>query len=131
MVDELGRATDMDRLLVSSGLSTPIFTLSRTTIFGAVTHILVRKYRQKIVSFIFLGYLGEIESDSQTVWSCICTFVPRSVLPNSKSLFAVVDEIRLLGLSSFWLAQLVLLFRFIDFIVRVIVVRQACNVTRA
>ena len=27
MGDELGSATDIDRLLVSSGLSTPIFTL--------------------------------------------------------------------------------------------------------
>ena len=42
----------------------------------------------------FLGYLGEIESDSQTVWTCmLCTIVPRSVLPIFKFKFAAVDEI--------------------------------------
>ena len=33
MGDELGRATDKDRLLVFSGLSTPIFTLIRNDDF--------------------------------------------------------------------------------------------------
>ena len=44
---ELGRATDIDRLLVSSGLSARFFTLIGKTIFGAVVQILDEKCRQK------------------------------------------------------------------------------------
>ena len=63
---------------------------SGTTIFGAVIQVLRgQKCRQKlmlIIFFSFLGYLGEMESDSQSVWTCICTaVVPRSVLPSLKS----------------------------------------------
>ena len=34
-----------------------------------------------MVILSFLGCLVEFESDSQTVWTCICTVKPRSVLP--------------------------------------------------
>ena len=49
----------------------------------------------KMVILSFLGYLGEFESDSLTVWACICIVEARSVLPNFKSYLAVVDELRL------------------------------------
>ena len=59
-----------------------------------------------MVILSFLGYLGEIESDSQTVWICICTIVPRSALPIFKSRFAVLDEIRLQGqFSCSWICM--------------------------
>ena len=77
MGDELGSATGIDRLLGSSGLSTPIFALIVNDDFGAVIQILDQKCRQKMVISSFLGYLGEIESDSQTVWTCICSIVKR------------------------------------------------------
>ena len=66
MGDELGSATDIDYLRVSSGLSTPIFTSIGTTIFGAVIQICRPKSRQKWVIWSFLGYLGEFKSDFQT-----------------------------------------------------------------
>ena len=68
-----------------------------------------------LVCFNFLGYLGEIVSDSWTVWTCIhigirsiytINGVPGSALPTFKFWFAVVDEIRLWEpLSAFWLVQ--------------------------
>ena len=48
---------------------------SGTTIFGAVTQIISRKCRQKMAVLSFLGYLGEIESDSPTVWTCTCNLL--------------------------------------------------------
>ena len=47
MVDKLGRAADMDRLLVSSGQSTPIFTLIGNDDFGAVVQILGQNVAKK------------------------------------------------------------------------------------
>ena len=45
---------------------------SETTIFGVVIHILSQKCRHKMVTLMsFLRYHDEIESDSQTVWTCI------------------------------------------------------------
>ena len=41
----------------------------------------------------FLGYLGETESDSQTVWTWVCAIVLRSALPIFNSYLAVVDKI--------------------------------------
>ena len=75
MGDELGIATDIDRLLVCSGLVYTIFHVDRERGFlGVVTQILGKKCRQKSVILSFLGYLGEIESDSQkTVWTSIRT----------------------------------------------------------
>ena len=45
--------------------------------------ILGKKCRQKMAILSFLGHLGEIDSDSETVWTCICTIniVPQSALP--------------------------------------------------
>ena len=40
---------------------------SGRTTFGDVIQILSQKCRQKLVNLSFVGYLGEIESDSQTV----------------------------------------------------------------
>ena len=34
-----------------------------------------KKFRQKMAIWVFLVYLGEIESDSQTAWTCICTIL--------------------------------------------------------
>ena len=51
-----------------------------------------------MVILSFLGYVGEIVSDSQTVRACIkiCTLIVSwSVIPIFKSKFAVVDELRL------------------------------------
>ena len=51
-------------------------------------HLHVQLIRKKWLLLRFRGYLGEIESDSQTVWTSICAInmiVPRSVLPIFKS----------------------------------------------
>ena len=67
MGDELGSPTDIDRLPASSGLSTAVSTLIGKDDFGAVIQAdFSPKCRQKMVIWSFLGYLGEIESDSQT-----------------------------------------------------------------
>ena len=54
---------------------------SGTTLSGAVNTDFRPKMSQKMVIWSFLAWFGEIESDSQSVWTCICTVVPRSVLP--------------------------------------------------
>ena len=74
-------------------------------LLGAVIQLLGQNCRQKLEILSFLGYLGEIESDYQTVWTCICTIVPRSVLPTFKSWFAVVGEIRRCEALSVFLAE--------------------------
>ena len=52
---------------------------SGTAMFGAVIYILGQKSRQKVATSSFLGYLGEIELDSPTVWTCIsCATVSAS-----------------------------------------------------
>ena len=72
MGDELGNATDIDRFVC-------VFrTLHQIpTIFGAVVRTLGTKRRQKLVCLSFLEYLGEIESYSQTVWTCRYTICAR------------------------------------------------------
>ena len=84
MGDELGSAKDIDRL-VSSGLYSN-FHLDRARRFLEPTYRLGgQKCRQKLVILSFIGYLGEFESASQTVLTCICTIMPRSVRPIFKS----------------------------------------------
>ena len=62
--------------------STPIVTLIGNSHFFELSQkISGQKCHQKYVILSFLGYLDEIESDPQTVWTCICTTAPRSVLP--------------------------------------------------
>ena len=68
---ESGCATSMDRLLVvSSGLSTMFFTLIDKTILELSIRHNCRK--KNAFSSCNTGYLGDIESDSQTVWTCTC-----------------------------------------------------------
>ena len=77
-----------------------------------VTQILGQTCGHKLVVLSFVGYIGEIESDFQTVlldisarssqifkqlWTRLCAMAPRSVCPISKSLFAAVGDIRLLS----------------------------------
>ena len=96
MCDELGSATDIDRLLVPSGLSTPIATLIGNDDFWSCHTYFRLTMSPKIGNFeFFLGYFCEIESESLSAWACMCTIVPRSVLPIVKSHSAVVDEVRL------------------------------------
>ena len=115
---ELGSATDIYRLLVSSGLSTPIFTLiGNDDSWSCKTDVFVgQKCLQKLITLSSLGYLGEFESDSPTVWTAyyvlgtnalrVLRHGQRFKFPSPK--FAVVDEIRLPeAVSAFWLAQLV------------------------
>ena len=73
MGDELGSATDIDRLLVSSELSTAIFDLIGNDDFWSCHRDFRPKMSPKYGNLSFVGYLGEIESDFQTVWACICT----------------------------------------------------------
>ena len=58
---------------------------SGTSICGAVIRILSQNVGKKSICFSFLGYLDEIESDSQNVWTCMYTIVPGPVLPIFKS----------------------------------------------
>ena len=67
--DESGSRTDIDRLLVSSGLSTTIFTLIGNADFWSCHADLRPQTPPKIGHLSFVGYLGEIVSDSQTVWT--------------------------------------------------------------
>ena len=85
MGDELGRATVIDRLLVSSGLFTPIFTLTGNDDVGAVIRNLCHNVGTMWHFPRNLGYIGEIEPDSQNVWTCVYTIGPGSVLPISMS----------------------------------------------
>ena len=81
----MSSASDIDRLPASSGLSTAVSTLIGKDDFGAVIQAdFSPKCRQKMVIWSFLGYLGEIESDFQTVWTCImhyCATVSASNFP--------------------------------------------------
>ena len=87
MGDELGGATDIDRLLVSSGLSTPELDLIENNEFWSCHTDFFAKMSQNFVLLGFLGYLGEVESGSLNVWTCILSYpiVPGSVLPIFKS----------------------------------------------
>ena len=85
MGEELGSTIDIDRPLVSSGLSTPIFTLIGNKDFWSCHTDFRPEMSPKIGIFSFLGYLGKIESDCQNVWTCTCATVPPSVLPNFES----------------------------------------------
>ena len=75
MGDELGGATDIASPCVFRAVYTTFHLDEGTTIVGAVLQILRQNVLQKMVILSFLGYLGEIESDSQSVWTCICTTV--------------------------------------------------------
>ena len=60
---------------------------------------------RKTITLSFLGYLGEFESDSQTVWTCTCTVKPRSVLPQVLKCSGCLDStlgcfIRLLAVAQ-------------------------------
>ena len=78
--DELGSSTDIDRLLVSAVFRTAVYTkyqLVRERRFLELRADSRPKMFQKKVIYVpffcFLGYLGKIESDPQTVWTSICT----------------------------------------------------------
>ena len=89
----IGQCTDIDRFPASLRLSTPIFPLLGNN----------EKCRQtKMVIWSFLGYLGEIGPDCQSVWTCIYAPLIRarlwcheSALPIFEPEFAVVDDIEL------------------------------------
>ena len=69
--DKLRSATDVDRLLVFSGLSTQNFNLiGNDDCLSCPTDFRPKmspKMSHKLVTLSFLGYLSEIESNSQTV----------------------------------------------------------------
>ena len=74
----------MPLVLITTRFFTLIFTLIGNGRFlEPVMQILGKKCRQKMAILSFLGHLGEIDSDSETVWTCICTIniVPQSALP--------------------------------------------------
>ena len=73
MGDELGIVTDSDCLLVSSGLSTPIFTLLGKDDFWICHKDFRPKTSPKLVNLSFLRCLGEIESNF--VWVYIFTSI--------------------------------------------------------
>ena len=72
--DEFGSATDIDRLLVSLGLSTPVSTLVRRDDLRSCHPDLRPKMSPKNGKFEFGGYLGVIESD------CVKLFGPAYAL---------------------------------------------------
>lgn len=75
MGDKLGGATGTDRLLASSGLSTPNSTRSWTTIFGAVVRISCQKVGEKVVLSV-LGLFG-------LVWCLVVWYVP--IVPSASN----------------------------------------------
>ena len=64
---------------------TPIFTLIGNDYFWSCHTNFVSKSCIEMLLLRFRGHLGEIESNSQTVWTCICNIGPRSVFPIFKS----------------------------------------------
>ena len=85
MGHELGSATDIDRFFVFRTVYTN-FHLDRERQFLELSYRRVgQKYRQKMVILSFVGYLGEFESDSQTVWTGIYT--ANEVSPNGEDMF--------------------------------------------
>ena len=85
-LDELGVEAGIVRLLVSSGLSTPIFALIGSDDFWNCLEDFWQKMSLKKEIFSFLGYLGEIDSDYHTVGPAYALYtVARSVLPIFKS----------------------------------------------
>ena len=81
------------------GLSTPIFTFIGKAIFWSCdTDFGPKMSPTKDIVLSFLGYLGEFELDSRTVWTCIPGMHSRGTVSVSnfvKLKFAVVDEVRL------------------------------------
>ena len=58
-----------------------IFHLDRESRFLELSYRFVGKnVAKKMVILSFLGYPGEFESDSQTVWTGICTVKPLSLI---------------------------------------------------
>ena len=102
--DELGSATDADRLLISSGLSNTNFCLDRQHDFWSCHTDFTPKSSPKNGNFVilsFLGHLGEIELDSQTVW----TYVPAYALLCHGQCF-LCSSPKLLWLTSFDIRKL-------------------------
>ena len=79
MGDKLGNGADVDRLLVSSGMSAPIFTVMPAPIFTVIenedlwscTDFYAKISGQKLATLRILAYVGEVEAGSQHVWTCI------------------------------------------------------------
>ena len=92
--DEVGSATDIDRLFVSSGPFCTWYTNFHLLIGNDDFWSFHTGFRPEIspkkCNLSFLGYLGEIVSDSQTVWTCIymhiCTIVCATVSASSPNL---------------------------------------------
>ena len=95
--DKLGSATDIDRHLVSSGPSTPFFNLIGNDDFWSCHIDLRPKMSPTNGNFEFVGYLGEIESGSQTIWTCTYAILQHGQCMQFSSP----------PLSAFWLAQLI------------------------
>ena len=116
MGDELGRATDIDRLLASSGLYIPIFTLiGNNSFFNCFTDFRW-KMSPKMGDFEFswisrLDRVGFANCLDLHMHHYSCATVSAS---NFQVLqFAVVDALRPQeALSAFWLAHLVENVRF-------------------
>ena len=67
------------------------FTLiGNDVFFGAVIRILCQKCLQKLVLFSFLRYLGEMNWDSQNVWTCMYTITRYYASRVSSSEFQVL-----------------------------------------
>lgn len=110
MGDELGNSTDIDRLLWSSGLSTPKSTLIESDDLKNCHMEYMPKSRQKTLILSFLGYLRKIESDPQNAWTCVYICCAReSVLPIFKSRLAAIHSLHatIRTLSVFGLTPLV------------------------
>ena len=81
MGHELGSATDIHRLLVASGLSTPIFTLiGKYDFWSFHVDFVGQKCRKKLVILSFHGCLSAKSSRIlKTVWTCVCAVERRPV----------------------------------------------------
>ena len=111
MGDELGNATYINRLIVST-LSRPIYHLDRERPFLELSNDFecqnVGKKTTKMLLLRFGAYIGELVSDSPTVWTSKCTIVPWSVsTPNLKwlTIFYFNNLYRLFGWPSSWSSQ--------------------------
>ena len=84
MGDEFGRATDIDRLVLRTVYTKFDLYLGNVDFWNGCTNFRP-KLSLRMVIWSFVGFLDAMESDSQTVRTCMCTIMPGQCLQFSNS----------------------------------------------
>ena len=72
MGDELRSAVDIDRVLVFRTVYTNFYLDRERRFLQPPYRFLAKNVAKNRIFLRLLGYLGEIESDSQAIWTCLC-----------------------------------------------------------